>query len=63
MGLPYTTLHGSIRFSLCRYTTEAEIDQVIAVMPEIVERLRALSPFKNDDAGWLQQQEQTLVNQ
>ncbi|RUS96690.1 cysteine desulfurase NifS [Trichormus variabilis SAG 1403-4b] len=56
MGLPYTTLHGSIRFSLCRYTTEAEIDQVIAVMPEIVERLRALSPFKNDNAGWLQQQ-------
>ncbi|MFM6181366.1 MAG: cysteine desulfurase NifS [Dolichospermum sp.] len=62
MGLPYTTLHGSIRFSLSRYTTEAEIDQVIAVMPEIVEKLRALSPFKNDEAGWLQQQAQTLVN-
>ncbi|BAZ80945.1 cysteine desulfurase NifS [Sphaerospermopsis kisseleviana CS-549] len=62
MGLPYTTLHGSIRFSLCRYTTEEEIDQVIAVMPEIVEKLRALSPFKNDDASWLQQHEQTLVN-
>jgi len=58
MGLPYTTLHGSIRFSLCRYTTEAEIEQVIAVMPEIITRLRALSPFKNDDAGWLQQQSQ-----
>jgi len=56
MGLPYTTLHGSIRFSLSRYTTEAEIDQVIAVMPEIVDRLRALSPFKNDNAEWLQQQ-------
>ena len=56
MGLPYTTLHGSIRFSLSRYTTEAEIDQVIAVMPEIVDRLRALSPFKNDNADWLQQQ-------
>jgi cysteine desulfurase len=59
MGLPYTTLHGSIRFSLCRYTTVAEIDRVIEVMPNIVERLRALSPFKNDDAGWLQ--EQSLV--
>ena len=56
MGLPYTTLHGSIRFSLSRYTTEAEVDQVIAVMPEIVDRLRALSPFKNDNADWLQQQ-------
>ncbi|OCQ90661.1 cysteine desulfurase NifS [Nostoc sp. MBR 210] len=62
MGLPYTTLHGSIRFSLCRYTTDAEIDRVIEVMPEIVERLRALSPFKNDDAGWLQSQEQTLAH-
>jgi cysteine desulfurase len=60
MGLPYTTLHGSIRFSLCRYTTDAEIDRVIEVMPDIIERLRALSPFKNDDAGWLQSQ--SLVN-
>lgn len=57
MGLPYTTLHGSIRFSLCRYTTEAEIDAVLEVMPGIVERLRALSPFKNDDAGWLVEQQ------
>ncbi|WP_414579372.1 cysteine desulfurase NifS [Anabaena sp. CCY 9402-a] len=62
MGLPYTILHGSIRFSLCRYTTEAQIDRVIAVMPEIVERLRALSPFKNDEAGWLQAQAQTLAH-
>ncbi|MDP5337472.1 MAG: cysteine desulfurase NifS [Nodularia sp. (in: cyanobacteria)] len=62
MGLPYTTLHGSIRFSLCRYTTEAEIDQVIEVMPSIIERLRAMSPFKNDDAGWLQEQEQALIH-
>ncbi|UKO95922.1 cysteine desulfurase NifS [Nostoc sp. UHCC 0870] len=62
MGLPYTTLHGSIRFSLCRYTTEAQIDRVIAVMPEIVERLRALSPFKNDEAVWLQAQAQTLAH-
>jgi cysteine desulfurase len=60
MGLPYTTLHGSIRFSLCRYTTDAEIDRVIEVMPGIVERLRALSPFQNDDASWLQ--EQTLAH-
>ncbi len=62
MGLPYTILHGSIRFSLCRYTTEAEIDQVIAVMPGIIQRLRDMSPFKNDQAGWLQAQEQTLAH-
>ncbi|QDL08399.1 cysteine desulfurase NifS [Brasilonema octagenarum UFV-E1] len=61
MGLPYTILHGSIRFSLCRYTTEAEIDAVLAIMPDIVERLRALSPFKNDNVGWLQQQEKSVL--
>lgn len=54
MGLPYTILHGSIRFSLSRYTTDADIDAVVAVMPGIVERLRAMSPFTNDQAGWLQ---------
>jgi cysteine desulfurase len=60
MGLPYTILHGSIRFSLSRYTTDTEIDTVIEVMPGIIERLRALSPFKNDDAAWLK--EQTLAH-
>ena len=45
MGLPYTLAHSSIRFSLSRYTTEKEIDAVIAAMPPIVERLRALSPY------------------
>jgi cysteine desulfurase len=60
MGLPYTILHGSIRFSLCRYTTDAEIDTVLAVMPGIVERLRALSPFKNDEASWLQERSMVI---
>ncbi|NJM71855.1 MAG: cysteine desulfurase NifS [Scytonema sp. RU_4_4] len=62
MGLPYTILHGSIRFSLCRYTTEAEIDAVLAVMPSIVEHLRTLSPFKSDNALWLQQQEKAVLS-
>lgn len=61
MGLPYTTLHGSIRFSLCRYTTEEEIDAVIAVMPSIINRLRAMSPFTDDSSAWLQEHEQTLL--
>ncbi|OKH52922.1 cysteine desulfurase NifS [Calothrix sp. HK-06] len=61
MGLPYTILHGSIRFSLCRYTTEDEIDAVIAVLPAIIERLRALSPFTDDKAAWLQEHEKTLA--
>jgi cysteine desulfurase len=61
MGLPYTILHGSIRFSLSRYTTAAEVDRVLEVMPSIVERLRALSPFNNDQAEWLQDREEAVV--
>lgn len=61
MGLPYTILHGSIRFSLSRYTTEAEVDRVLEVMPGIIERLRAISPFKSDDAAWLQDRAEAVV--
>ncbi|MCL4456899.1 MAG: cysteine desulfurase NifS [Nitrospirae bacterium] len=45
MGIPYTAIHGSIRFSLSRYNTEAEADKVIEVMPEIIKELRTLSPY------------------
>ena len=45
MGVPFTAAHGSIRFSLSRYTTAAEIDFVIEKMPPIIKRLRELSPF------------------
>ena len=45
MGVPFTSAHGSIRFSLSRYTTQEEIDFVIDQMPAIVDRLRDLSPF------------------
>ncbi len=45
MGVPFSKAHGTLRFSLSRYTTEADIDHVLAEMPGIVARLRALSPF------------------
>jgi len=61
MGLPYTTLHGSIRFSLSRYTTEAEVDRVLEILPDIIERLRAMSPFNSDDAEWLQGREEAVA--
>ncbi|WAL58418.1 cysteine desulfurase NifS [Thermocoleostomius sinensis A174] len=61
MGLPYTILHGSIRFSLSRYTTLREIDRVLELMPAIVERLRALSPFNTDQADWLQDREEAII--
>ena len=45
MGIPFISAHGSIRFSLSRYNTEEEIDYTAAVIPRIVERLRAITPF------------------
>ena len=48
MGIPYTAAHGTIRFSLSRYNTEAEIDRVIAEVPAIVAQLRKLSPYWSD---------------
>jgi len=45
MGVPFTAAHGSIRFSLSRYTTAAEIDLVLEKLPPIIARLRELSPF------------------
>lgn len=45
MGVPFTCAHGSIRFSLSRYTTDQEIDAIISEIPPIIERLRELSPF------------------
>ncbi|MFB2898586.1 cysteine desulfurase NifS [Aerosakkonemataceae cyanobacterium BLCC-F50] len=62
MGLPYSVLHGSIRFSLSRYTKQAEVEKVLSILPPVIERLRALSPFKNDQESWLQEQEKALAN-
>jgi cysteine desulfurase len=45
MGVPFTAAHGSIRFSLSRYTTANEIDIVLEKLPPIISRLRQLSPF------------------
>ena len=45
MGIPYTAAHGTIRFSLSRYNTEAEVDRVIACVPPIIAQLRKLSPY------------------
>jgi cysteine desulfurase len=44
MGRTATAARSSLRFSLGAYTTEAEIDYVIQVLPQVVERLRASAP-------------------
>ncbi len=49
MNIPYTAAHGSIRFSLSRFTREREIEWAIEQMPDIVARLRTLSPYWQQD--------------
>lgn len=51
MGIHYTAAHGTIRFSLSRYNTEAEVDRVIATAPPITAQLRKLSPYWSDNQG------------
>ena len=45
MGVPFTTAHGSIRFSLSRFTTDDDIDYTLEMVPEIIDRLLEISPF------------------
>jgi cysteine desulfurase len=45
MGVPFTAAHGSIRFSLSVYNTDAEVDIVLEKMGPIIAELRELSPF------------------
>ena len=48
LGVPFEVAHGSIRFSLGRSTTKKDIDYVLGVLPEIVEKLRSISPVNLD---------------
>ncbi|HRU06869.1 MAG TPA: cysteine desulfurase NifS [Candidatus Brocadiia bacterium] len=45
MGVPFTRVHGSIRFSLSYYNTDRDVDYAIEKIPPIIRRLRELSPF------------------
>jgi cysteine desulfurase len=45
MGVPFTSAHGTIRFSLSIYNTEEDIDWVVNKLPPIINRLRELSPY------------------
>jgi len=45
MGLPHEQAHGSLRFSLGKWTTEEEISRVLEVLPRVIAKLRAMSPL------------------
>ena len=45
IGLPPEIAHGSLRLTLGKDNTEEDIDYVLDILPKIIEKLRALSPF------------------
>lgn len=47
-NVPFTSLHGSIRFSLSHYTTEEEIDYTLEKLPAIIEKIVKISPFQKE---------------
>ena len=48
MNLPYTSIHGSIRFSLSKYTTEQEINKTIELVPQVIEKINKISPYEQE---------------
>jgi len=51
LGLSHEMAHGSLRFSLGRFTEEGAIDRVLEALAPIVERLRRMSPLYRAQAG------------
>ena len=51
MGVPFTAAHGSIRYSLSTFNTEDEIDYIVENMPPVIDLLRQMSPFWEQNAG------------
>ncbi len=44
-GVPHEIVHGSLRLSLGRINTEKDVDRVLEALPEIVQKLRNMSPL------------------
>jgi cysteine desulfurase len=51
IGLKHEEAHGSLRLTLGKQNTKEEVDYVLEVLPDVVERLRQISPYKG---GWNQ---------
>jgi cysteine desulfurase len=51
IGLSHEMAHGSLRFSLGRFTEEGDLDRLLETLPPIVERLRRMSPLYRARAG------------
>jgi cysteine desulfurase len=45
IGLDHATAHGSLRITLGRWTKESDIDYLLEKLPQVVQKLRAMSPL------------------
>ncbi len=45
IGLPHEIAHGSLRLSLGDDATDEDVDYILEVVPQIVEKLRGMSPL------------------
>ena len=48
IGRVHDVAHGSLRLSLCEYNTDEEVDHILKVVPQVVQRLRDMSPVWRD---------------
>ena len=48
IGRPHEVAHGSLRLSLCGQNTDADVDAILQAVPEVVDRLRSMSPLWKD---------------
>ena len=46
IGLKHEQAHGSLRLTLGKYTSKSDIEYVLSVLPNVVKRLREISPLK-----------------
>jgi cysteine desulfurase len=63
LKVPFTAVHGSIRFSFSRYTTEEDVDRIIEVFPRIVANLRKLSPYWDNDKNMPRPEAEKMIRQ
>jgi cysteine desulfurase len=40
MGIPPELAHGSVRFSICRSTTEEEVERAVEIIGGVIAKLR-----------------------
>ena len=48
IGRPHAVAHGSLRLSLCGQNTDTDVDAILQAVPEVVDRLRSMSPLWKD---------------